>query len=214
MCPIRPSTGIWLQALSFYLSDLIHIQPCIGTEYIQATLWRNFQTNSRVLIWHGCDKLTNVLCLCTFSFAQTLFNYSAKDLWTNSWVLTCNKLTNVFAGFFLSILCWCTFSFAQIFSYSAKDFYPTHGYWFAFGKLTNVSTLTPMKTYQGCATLMNCFLQEIPKCGSHFSTNVSLNMSLFSNFPKFSEHLKVVKNGPIFWEKSLKVSTFFCQNDP
>ena len=34
-----------------------------------------------------------------------------------------------------------------------------------------------------------------------------------SGFPKFQGAHKIVKNGPLFLEKSLKVDTFFCEND-
>ena len=55
-----------------------------------------------------------------------------------------------------------------------------------------------------------------------------LNMGLifYKNIPKYGsvmiqvkflvypcENLKIVKNGPIFPEKSLKMGTFFCKND-
>ena len=72
---------------------------------------------------------------------------------------------------------------------------------------------THILRHTGCAALMGCFAKK------------SLNMGPISYkkipkhgfvFPKIfrCEHPKIVKNGPIFREKSLKMSTFSCQNDP
>ena len=36
----------------------------------------------------------------------------------------------------------------------------------------------------------------------------------YLKFPKFWEHPKILQNGAIFQEKSLKMDTLFCQNDP
>ena len=64
----------------------------------------------------------------------------------------------------------------------------------------------------GCAALMGCFLQEIPKHWSHFLQKYPYTWVLFLKFPTFScEHLEIVKNA-IFGETSLKMSAFFYQN--
>ena len=74
---------------------------------------------------------------------------------------------------------------------------------------------------RGCAALMGRFLQEILKHGSHFLPKKSLNMrQLFCLSPNFRgfrmaktpKIAKVLKNGPIFQEKTLKMGTLFCQN--
>ena len=50
-------------------------------------------------------------------------------------------------------------------------------------------------------------LQEIPKHESQFSTKISLNLGTFSKVSKILKKKKIVKNGPKFQEKSLKMGS-------
>ena len=59
----------------------------------------------------------------------------------------------------------------------------------------------------GCFFTRN-LLTRVP-----FSAKISPNLGPFSKIFKCSpcKHPKIVKNGPLFWEISLKMGTFFCQ---
>ena len=75
-------------------------------------------------------------------------------------------------------------------------------------------------TYQdipGCAALIGHFFTRNPWTWVPFSTKISLRKMMWrrQHFGcSHGEHPKIVKNGPVFWDKFFQIYTILCKNDP